>query len=476
MRRTRFMSVLFLMLSAAFFFVPQFRQAFSLPFVMQTYASGRVSRLATIPVADLQLWARDAESQRDARTLAFAALHLPDPKERTRLADLAVSLDPKLGWIYFSIISRAGDRKSSQTLGWAKKLQQFDPENALGFLQEAEHLRENSPMLAASSAPGMPNWDEWLKQTEWSAAMAKAFASPHYDSYALRRFDLERAFMRQHGIATPARMLFSLMSYPIPNLLNIRQYAVMRVNKLGKDAEKAGQTQEALNQYWAVAHFGERMQLGAFSLIEQLIAVAVQKIAYQPLESLLRGSGQAAAADTVNYATAEMMRRVDALRGKDVLAVSSNYVWNALMVNLFLGLVVIFGAMTVISVLYVNAKRWLRKDKQGKTYATVTIAENYLPVLLFCCCVGLYIGYYPYARNFHYYMTVTGEMHDMESFFVHTISIPDAIPGYQLPLGNPFVPYVWYALVGFLLALAVTLIGSRQEATPEPPKAQAAGV
>jgi LPXTG-motif cell wall-anchored protein len=38
MRKTRFMSVLFLVLSAAFFFVPQFRQAFSLPIMWYALA------------------------------------------------------------------------------------------------------------------------------------------------------------------------------------------------------------------------------------------------------------------------------------------------------------------------------------------------------------------------------------------------------------------------------------------------------
>jgi hypothetical protein len=475
MRKTRFMSVLFLVLSAAFFFVPAFRQAFSLPLLMWAFESGgRAKQLVEGSVSDMQQLARDAEAQRNARTLAFAALRVPDAKEKSRLADLAVSIDPKLGWIYFSMISDTGNRKSQETLAWAKKLQQFEPENALGYLQEAEYFRENNALLSASSAPGLPNWDEWLKQTEWRAAMEKAFAAPRYDGYNVRRFDLERTVMRERGVATPGRLLYSVSSYPIPNLLNIRQYAVMMVNKLGKDAENAGKTKEALAHYWTVAHFGERMQLGANSLIEQLIATAIQKIAYVPLESLLRSSGQPEMAATVNYASAEVLRRAEVLRGKDVLAISSNYVWSALMVSFFLVLVIVFSVLTVLSVLYVNLKRWIRARKHGKTYDTVTIAENYLPVLLFAFCVGLYISYYPYARNFQHYLNATGEMHNLESVFQHTIAIPSLIPGLQIPLGNPFVPYVWYALIGFVLALGVTLLDRRKE-KPETEKAQPAG-
>ena len=459
MCKTRFMSVLFLVLSAAFFFVPQFRQAFALPMMIMALESSSGSKYALFSNSQLQQWARDGEAQRDARALAFVALRLPDAAERARLADMAVSIDPKLSWVYISLISIANNRKSPETLAWAKKLQQFDPENALGYLQEAENLRENNALLVKSSAPGLPNWEEWLKLAEWRAAMEKAFAAPHYDGYALRRFDLERTFMRERGVATPVRVLFSMVSYPIPNLLNIRQYAVLMVNKVGKDAEKAGKTKEALAHYWSVANFGERMHLGAGTTIEQLIAAAVQKIAYQPLESLLRSSGQPQAADTLHYAAAESQRRTAARRGKDVLALSTNYLWNALMVNIFLVLVMVFSTLTVIAVLYVNLKRWIRARQHGKTYDTVTIAENYLPVLLFAFCVGLYISYYPYARNFQYYMNVTGEMHDLESVFSHTISLPHIIPGQQIPLGNPFVPYVWYALAGFVLVLAGALFG-----------------
>jgi hypothetical protein len=474
MRKTRFMSVLFLVLSAAFFFVPQFRQAFSLPIMIQALETGQIPKLVAVPTSQLEQWAHEAEAQRDARALAFVALRLPDAAERARLADLAVSMDPKLGWVYFSMISIAGNRKSPETLAWAKKLQQFDPESALGYLQEAEYYRENSPVLMAAMNPSKPDWQQRLQQTEWRAAMEKAYTAPRYDSYNLRRFDLERTIMRERGIATPVRMLYSMSSYPIPNLLNIREYATIMVNRVGREAEKAGKTKEALAHYWTVSHFGEQMQLGATNLIEQLIAAAIQKIAYVPLESLLRSSGQPEAAASVNYAAAEGQRRGEALRGKDVLSLSSNYVWNALMVNVFLALVMLFSGLTVFSVLYVNAKRWIRARKHGKTYDTVTIAENYLPVLLFAFCVGLYISYYPYARNFHYYMNATGEMHDLESVFMHTISLPQMIPGQQIPLGNPFVPYVWYALAGFALVLAGAFFGWLRR-KPEAAKAPAAG-
>jgi hypothetical protein len=457
------MSLLFLLLSAAFFLLPQFRQAMLLPFIYESVENLRPAPFATIPAEKLHAWAREGESQRDAPTLAFVALRTRDAKEGARLADLAVSLDPKLGWIYHSMISVTGERKSKQSLEWARKLQQFDPENAIGYLQEAEHFRENSEVFSRSQNLAQPEWDKRLQQTAWRAAMEKAFAAPRYDGYNLRRFLLERTFMRDRGMATPMRLVYSIASYPIPNLLNIREYANLVVLKLGKDAENAKRTKEALEHYWKVAHFGERMQLGpGASLIEQLMAMAVQRIAYVPLAALLRSSGQGDAAATLDYIDAEMKRRTEALAGRDLLALTSNAMWNGLLVAIFVALVVILGAATLLSVAFVNLKRWFRKDKQGVTYATVTTAENYLPVGWFIVCLGLYISYYPYARNFQHYMVAFGDMNNLESVVFNSLALPWAfLPGQQLPLGNPFLPYAWYALGALVLAVVLAFAGGR---------------
>ena len=40
-----------------------------------------------------------------------------------------------------------------------------------------------------------------------------------------------------------------------------------------------------------------------------------------------------------------------------------------------------------------------------------------MPVLLFLACAGVYLSYYPYALNFHHYMTASGEIHDFKPLF-----------------------------------------------------------
>ncbi len=474
MRRTRFMSGLFLVLSAAFFFVPAFRQAFTMPISLVAFEGNRAPQWVRFGSSDLREWAATAENERDAKTLAFAGLHISDNAEAERLIDKAVAIDPKLGWAYFSLISKVGQRGSPKMLVWAQKLEQFEPNNALGYLQEGEYYRENDAKLnKLTGVVGKDAFETLAANTQWRSAMQKAFAAEKYDSHVVDRFALERDVAQRHHAATPARMLFSVSSYPIANLLNIRQYAVFEVNYLGKNAEDAGKPLDALPHYWSVFNFGQKMDLGSAFLIEQLIGNADVQIAAAPLAAALRKVGQDGAAVAVDTISARLIARARYYRGDDVLSRSTNYLWSALLVVMFEILVAVFGILTGLSVLYVNAKRFVRKDVKGRLYAAFTTAENYLPVVLFILCIGLYISYYPYARNFQQYMTASGNMHDLESVFMHTIAVPYLAPSvYELPVGNPFLPYAWYALAGMvLLAIVEALTRTKQ---PQPQRAKAA--
>ena len=93
------------------------------------------------------------------------------------------------------------------------------------------------------------------------------------------------------------------------------------------------------------------------------------------------------------------------------------------------------------------------KRKAG-LYNFVTVAENYLPVLLFFACLGLYLTYYPYAQNFHQYMTRAGQTHDLEPLFQNILPSLGLLPEEAaLPIGNPLIPYAWYATAGVVLVV-----------------------
>ena len=55
-------------------------------------------------------------------------------------------------------------------------------------------------------------------------------------------------------------------------------------------------------------------------------------------------------------------------------------------------------------------------------------------------------------------MSAPGRIHDLEPLFFNTIPAPGIVPGQLvLPLGNPFVPYAWYALAGLVVAVLIVL-------------------
>ena len=458
MRKTRFMSMLFLVWSIAFFFVPDFRQALRVPlFALSLEGNLRwLRRTGTIPAEKIAEAAARAEQQRDARTLAFAALHAPTVQEGSRWADEAVALDPSLTWVYISLILPALEVQQNppDVQAMVTQLEKWDPDNAVPYLWEGIVIGQRTFPKNMSFSPTPEALDKLAKQTEWCQAMQKAFTAPHYDSYTVRRFELERTWLRENHLDKPAIILLSTSGYPLPNLLYIRMYANLLIDKYGKEAEGAKHFPEALGDYWMVDHFGVRMRLNAASLIERLLAAAVQLIADERLIPALRNAGQAESAAAVELSKEQVEQWVAAQRGKDPLGQSVNYNWAALIVEIFASLVGIFGGLTLLCLLYVNTKRWLRPESQGGVYQFLTVAENYVPVLLFLACAGLYLCYYPYAQNFHHYMTAGGEIHDLEPLFFNVFPNYGSQPGHNaLPVGNPFLPYAWYALVGLVLAV-----------------------
>lgn len=465
MRRTRFMSLLFLALALAFFCVPEFRQSFHVP-MFSLGESEWLMRAGSVDPGRLETWAREAEQQRDAPTLAFVALRHPAEQERARLADAAVALDSSLTWIYWNPPQRPLDPKLVEEQ--IARLKAWDPDNAIPYLYEAEQIfaRQIQSRLRGG------NESEVLgKESAWRELMAKAFAAPRYDPYTTRRFEVERALFRRHGLDKPVFVLASLAAYPLPYWYNLRAYGKLFVLKLGEEAERAGRQPEALGHYWTVAHFGERLNLQGRSLIEKLQGEYLQSEAYPRIVPLLRRMGRTDEAASVEYALQQLQQQKAIRSGKEPLAQSTNFYWAALLVHVFLGLVVVFGLLTALCIGYVNAKRWVRPEKKGRLFGFFLAAENYACVLLFLSCLSLYVSYYPYARNFRHYMSAIGESHHFEPFFYNVL------PSYTLVwnptdllIENPFRSYAWYALGAVVLACLFALV-TRPRAPAPPPTA-----
>lgn len=468
MRRTRFMSLFFLALSLAFFCVEDFRWALS--YLGLEFKVGRTMWQYGGPLSpdEVRAFAQQAQQKGDAEALAFAALYTADREESFRLAEQAVAKNPKLTWTYYHVgkkyIPLGGAPEpavAKRVQDWIPKLEAFDPDNAVPSLLRAELIQGESkktaqwPLIIPSDPKSLAFP---LQHPDWLAAMDRAFDRSRYDNYNVQRFELERRIWARHGWARPGAVVPSLWFYPIPDLLNFRSYTNFRVFYRGRQAEQAGRREEAVGHYYAASAFANRMRLGANSLLEELVGMSLDRTASEPLQAALEKAGRKQEALVISQRLAEYER----LWGKpnqppDPLRASSNRAWSELQLAIFSFAVVLFGAVTLIAVLYVNAKRWIRSEKRGRLYDLVTVLENYAPILLFVSCLALYLIYAPYAQNFRYYLSATGPIRSLEpiGFNVYPLLGDLFSRPYELAPENPFRNYIYWAL-GFV-GIAVLL-------------------
>ena len=472
MPRMRVMSWVLFTLALAFFFVQDFRWALQMPYL----EAKSDWESEGIPQDQLRALAERAKQDRDAQSLAFVALHVAGDQDAA-LADQAVAMDPSLTWIYYGMAHRhlAANRKQpafAPTLKeWTAKLQAFDPQNAVPYLLEAEILRAETKGFPDLYPPFTPEKGAAVgQQTAWLAAMEKAYSAPRYDSYVVRRFDLERKVLLANGWARPERLLVYISAYPIPHLLNIRIYANYKVHYLAPQAEAAKHHDQALRHYYSVAFFGQRMQVEGGTLIEQLIGGAVDHIASEPLETELRKAGQNDQAELVAFSYRRFRREHPESSRRDPLASSSNQLWAILLAHISAFLVVFFVGATLLCALYLNAKRWIRVEKRGRIFQFVTGAVNYLAVLVFVSSLALFLVNVPYFANFHYYMEATGEVRNLEPLFTNVYPFAASPWNWAEPdvMLHSVRHYLRWAGGGLLLLALVGWMKKRYGAAPAP--------
>ena len=474
MPRMRVISWVLFTLSLAFFFVQDFRWALKMPYLEWKNSADALE----IPPGQLQALAERAKQGRDAQSLAFVALHSP-LHEDVALANQAVALDPSVTWIYLHLAykRRFSDQpwKSpgfAPTLNdWTVKLEAFDPQNATPYLLEADAIRDRTKGFPEYYPPFPPDKGEAIRQQAgWVAAMEKAYSAPHYDSYNVRRFNLERKVLLANGWVSPGKALLLAMFAPIPNLLNLRIYANYKVHYLAPQAESAKHHDEALRQLYSTALFGQRMQVESGTLIEQLIGAALDHIAAEPLEAQLKKAGENNQAELVAFSYRRFRRDHPAADARDPLAASSNQLWAILAAHILALLVAFFCVATLLCALYLNAKRWIRVQKRGRIFQFVTGMVNYLGVLLFVSCAGLFLVCVPYVTNFRYYMTAPGEIRNLEPVFTNVYPFLASSWNWAEPdlLLHPVHDYLHWAGGGLVLLALVGWFKKRFAGAPPP--------
>jgi hypothetical protein len=265
MRNGKLAAAFALVLTAAFSLTMGFRQAITIASVTLT---GRPQSYSDIAPQDLDKMRSAAEQRGDARMLAFAALHDGRSDVAHQSADRAVSIDPRLTWIYYDLTHRpVSDDQRARDLA---RLQQWDPENGLIYLAQADLLAAQglAPALKSKLSGNEP----------WVQLVARAFDAPQYNSYQRERFDLEREVAREQGSLNPLRLANACAGGRLQGSLLLRRYAEYVLDSANNPAELAGQARR-------VAALGERI-MACPSEVEKWAGQRLALEGYRKLESV----------------------------------------------------------------------------------------------------------------------------------------------------------------------------------------------
>lgn len=407
-------------------------------------------------ISGLEKLARRAEKERDAHTLAFAAIELRDPQKRTvrlQLAHKAVAINASLSWIYVSLLDKWLNTPIPDE--WPQLLMQWDHDNAVPHLLEAERIARNIRTHWQETHPGInfpygriyPNGRQidtrLLEDRQWLAAMDSALDAPRFDSYFILHSELNREVMGRQRIDKPTLAMLALASHPFLFFEDIMVYSDALLIQ-GQQAEDTGNLQAAADRYWRVAHFAERMRMQTQSNFETLIAGNIQEKAYGKLQPLLAKMGRTSEGGLVAYNRAEVQQTRLAFKpNRTIRGALPTMEWPALIVQLCALSVVLLSCATIFPLVFLLS---IRSEGDTSLRKLLCVAADLGPVMLFLACGAFLISYHPFAQAFHNYIHTATSMTGTKQFyetFLGLASVPSLLPS-----GPLLRIKLWWCVIG----------------------------
>jgi hypothetical protein len=445
-----------------FFGAPPFRQAFRVAlrpwYFMLQIASGDIQH-------SFQALAKRAESRHDPEGLAFCAVRIDNSRESARLAEEAVRFNPNFLWVYAVVGMRHPELP--QTGRWMARLEQWDAQNSLFHLIEAQSIE------LAHYRRGV--WTPATQEQEqaWQSAMAAAFQSANFDDYLDRVGELSRKVIPRYTFFDPYEVESrEQLDLPGAAFENSQRFAKSLLRS-GEDLEARGDRKSARDKYWAVARFGQVVDSQGRTGFEHLTGTSLQAMAYKALQASSEKGGNRAEAALFGYLAAKFdpvsgehpgfpkesaFGLNTARRNAAVVQISG------LMILVCCGLLVIAVAILIMG----------RSSSQG-TRPAVERAKPVATLILSSSAAGLlfssatlYLTYRPYWYIFQS-AVLNGGMSQARDlvFFLNETKLPAGVSPRAYLLvhslvysGSPnFLFYVWTAvtLLG-LIGLALILL------------------
>jgi hypothetical protein len=438
-----------------FFAAPPFRQGV------------RVSLAAWNQLLDARAWSRQprlralskrAERRRDPEGLVFAAARLLDARESARLAEEAVQLDPSLLWVNAVVAVRHPEL--AETRRWVPKLERWDPQNALSHLITAESIDIDHVDRASKLQPRELE-KAITEDTAWQRAMTAAFTSPKFDDYLDRLKELDRRVVPRYSFNDPLEVLSGEETgLPTYAFSDSQRFAKSLV-QAGQKLEAKGDRKGAVENYWAVARFGQVIDSQGHIGLEHWAGTALQAMAYKQLEALTHKQGNRAEAALFSYLAAKF----DFVKGGR--AFEEEWVFgqkisrrNAAVLQLSSLMMLVFSGLLVIalSILFVGSRRGGRpRTPRTKPVATLVALTSAVGLLL--SSATLYLTYRPYWYIFQRAILNGDRSHarDLSDFLAATQVLPGVRPGSDLSLNLPVYFWAGVILLGVISLLLILL-------------------
>ena len=399
-KRSRVFTLAVLGAAALLLALPEGREA-----IRTVRASWHGFQQSNSDVRTLKELAARAEKEKDASTLAFVALGTSDPKQAAALTERAVALDPELIWVYGA--RNYGPKNDPPRAESLARLQAADPDNAVPYLLEAYLVAD--PRVEKLYDHGWPkdaDFEVAESDSKWIELMECAFGAPKYDGYFQRHYQLTRTLWNRDKNLSPMIVLSGLWSHAIPNLLNLRIFADVKIHEAQK-ARAAGDLKRAESLLNEVDTFGLRMVDGSETDIEKLIAWTVSQRADKELVVLYSTAGKTEDERRVRTRLDQIEKRFTEMRHDHNPAArdagTQAFRREAMRLQGFGILAVLAGLAALASVLLLEMWPGQMRNAQTRWRRALCWMADYAPATLLVAIGAFLMSFLPFQHAFAEY-------------------------------------------------------------------------
>lgn len=448
-KRSRLFTAVLLAATVAVLFLPQSRIAIS-----TVRATWQGFQLRDSDRRTLETLAARGEREKDARTMAFAALTFPNSGQSVPLAEKAVSLDPSFTWIYASRFYGLED--APRPVEWLSRLRTSDPDNAFVYLAAADAIsqpRYGDMLMHRTPAPG--EFESAIAaDPQWLAQMESAFRAPRYDNYIRKRWELICYEWDRDPAISPTLIGAGLWSHRFANLQNVKTFTKIKILR-AQEALSNGHPDEAESILQEVDGFGRRMSQQGEAYFERFTALEVSRQANDELRNLYSATGRPREASDASARLQELESRHRTFMSLPYLAESNSVRLEARLFQSSAILLFICGVLVALSFLLLEIRPRSFPQRRAVWQRILCKTADLAPATFLLLSCAFFVSFLPIAHLFTRYRStnISVDMfREIRGTLYGLVEVPISVQNILDP------PLFWWLVTIALMALAALLM------------------